>query len=230
MCWRENQMLQINCYLEEEAKCKGVLTSSVLVWEPLQVLSRSLEAPLLPPAWQECVHTHLCFCVCGQDARNTAPSGTALLYQSASADKALCWEQGGLCGGMIHLIPGDCCTEHGFAKAVVLVWHSLTFDEERKTPMKVTFLGKRCFTPLRCTGMVKANVNPTTVHCKDRLQSRKHESESATSSPCLRNCPTDFSGARNEKSSQWQQGQKECWTRSQAELPSMSPLLSWGWS
>lgn len=79
--------------------------------------------------------------------------------------------------------------------------------------------------------MVKANLKPTTVHCKDRLQGRKRESESATSHPCLRNCPMGFSGARNEKSSSasgsW--GKRRA-ARSRAEPPSMSPLLTWGWS
>lgn len=53
--------------------------------------------------------------------------------------------------------------------------------------------------PLKCNGMEKAkqiNLEPTTVHCKDRLQGRRGESEPATSYPCLRNCPTG-----NEKSS-----------------------------
>lgn len=76
-----------------------------------------------------------------------------------------------------------------------------------------------CFTSLRCNGMVKANLKPTTVHCKDRLQGRKRGSESVTSHPCLRNCPTGVSGARNEKSS-WDKGIA---ARSQAHPPSLSP-------
>lgn len=53
--------------------------------------------------------------------------------------------------------------------------------------------------PLKCNGMEKAkqiNLEPTTVHCMDRLQGRRGGSEPATSYPCRRNCPTG-----NEKSS-----------------------------
>lgn len=62
----------------------------------LQVPSRSLEASLLPAAWQE----RVCTLVCGQDADNTAPRGTVLLYHQpllirlCAGSKELCVGEG----------------------------------------------------------------------------------------------------------------------------------------
>lgn len=80
-------MLEMCCYLEKKAVCKGVPKSPVLPCEP----SRSLPAHwqlhcCLPLGRNVCVCAcmHVCFCVRGQNTCNTASDGVAPLYHLAS--------------------------------------------------------------------------------------------------------------------------------------------------
>lgn len=171
-------MLQINCYLEEEVECKGVLKSSALPWEP----SRSL-----PDHWKlycclllgrnVCAHT--CVFLCVWPRCNTAP--VALPWFISQPLLIRLWAES-----------KEGCVGESFTWSGGILAQSMVFQK----------LFMLC--PLKCSGMEKAkqiNLKPTTVQCKDKLQGREGESEPPTSYPCLRNCPRGFSGASNEKSS-----------------------------